>query len=69
VDRSSQDDGKVEYKTPRWVQVWFLRGSRNNWKRKYMQLKTGSKRLQNRVTEGQVSRRARRRPRQHHSGQ
>ena len=51
VDASSHDDGKVEYKTPRWVQVWFLRRSRSNWKRKYMELKTDSKRLQNRVND------------------
>ena len=51
MDASSHDDGKVEYKTPRWVQVWFLRRSRSNWKRKYMELKTDSKRLQNRVND------------------
>lgn len=51
VDASSHDDGKVEYKTPRWAQVWFLRRSRSNWKRKYMELKTDSKRLQNRVND------------------
>ena len=51
MDASSHDDGKVEYKTPRWVQVWFLRRSRSNWTRKYMELKTDSKRLQNRVND------------------
>jgi len=56
MDASSHDDGKVDYKTPRWVQVWFLRRSRNNWKRKYMELKTGSKRLQNRVNDVSKSR-------------
>ena len=56
MDASSHDDQKVEYKTPRWVQVWFLRRSRNNWKRKYMQLKTDSKRLQNRVNDVSKSR-------------
>lgn len=56
VDASSRDDGKVEYKTPRWVQVWFLRRSRDNWKKKYVQLKTDSKRLQNRVNDVSKSR-------------
>ena len=51
VGASSHDDNKVQYKTPRWVQAWFLRRSRDNWKRKYMQLKTDSKRLQNRVND------------------
>jgi len=44
-------DGKDKYSTPRWVQVWFLRRSRDNWKRKYKQLKTDAKRLQNRVND------------------
>lgn len=56
MDTSSHDDQKVQYKTPRWVQVWFLRRSRDNWKRKYMQLKTDSKRLQNRVNDVSKSR-------------
>ena len=51
VNTSSQDDKKVEYKTPRWVQAWFLQRSRDNWKKKYMELKTDSKRLQNRVND------------------
>jgi SMC interacting uncharacterized protein involved in chromosome segregation len=53
---SSRDDNKVEYTTPRWVQAWFLRKSRHNWKRKYMHLKTDSKRLQNRVNDVTKSR-------------
>ena|ERR1039458_7127636 len=56
MDTSSHDDNSVEYTTPRWVQVWFLRRSRDNWKRKYMQLKTDSKRLQNRVNDVSKSR-------------
>lgn len=55
MDASRQDD-KVEYTTPRWVQAWFLRRSRDNWKKKYMQLKTDSKRLQNRVNDVAKSR-------------
>jgi hypothetical protein len=45
-----------EYKTPRWVQVWFLRRSRDNWKKKYMALKAEAKRLQNRVNDVTKSR-------------
>ncbi len=41
--------GVREYTTPRWVQVWFLRRSRDNWKRKYQELKTQAKRLKNAV--------------------
>lgn len=53
---TSQDDRKVEYVTPRWVQAWFLRRSRDNWKKKYGQLKTDAKRLQNRVDDVTKSR-------------
>jgi len=56
MEASSHDDKKVEYKTPRWVQVWFLRRSRDNWKKKYMDLKTDAKRLQNRVNDTSKSR-------------
>jgi SMC interacting uncharacterized protein involved in chromosome segregation len=42
-------DGVREYATPRWVQVWFLRRSRDNWKRKYQELKKQDKRLKNAV--------------------
>ncbi len=48
---TSCQDGERQYITPRWVQVWFLRRSRNNWKRKYKQLKADAKRLQNRVSD------------------
>ena len=53
---SSQEDATVAYTTPRWVQVWFLRRSRDNWKTKYVELKTDSKRLQNRVNDVSKSR-------------
>lgn len=56
MNTSSQDDKKVEYQTPRWVQAWFLKRSRDNWKKKYMELKTDSKRLQNRVNDVSKSR-------------
>jgi len=51
-----QDDEKVAYKTPRWVQVWFLQRSRNNWKKKYMKLKSDAKRMQNQVNDVSKSR-------------
>jgi SMC interacting uncharacterized protein involved in chromosome segregation len=56
VDTSSQDGDRVQYTTPRWVQVWFLRRSRDNWKKKYMKLKADAKRLQNRVNDVSKSR-------------
>lgn len=46
-----QDGGKPEYSTPARVQAWFLRKSRDNWKSKYMDLKSDEKRLQNRVND------------------
>jgi predicted nuclease with TOPRIM domain len=51
MDALGQDGQKKKYTTPRWVQVWFLRRSRDNWKRKYLQLKAENKRLQNRVND------------------
>jgi DNA-binding transcriptional regulator GbsR (MarR family) len=51
-----QGDQKVEYTTPARVQAWFLRRSRENWKRKYMGLKCDAKRLQNRVNDVTKSR-------------
>lgn len=51
MNTPSQDDKKPEYKSPRWVQAWFLQRSRDNWKKKYMELKTDCKRLQNRVND------------------
>lgn len=56
MNASSQDDEKVEYKSPPWAQRWFLQRSRDNWKRKYMGLKTDAKRLQNRVNDVSKSR-------------
>ncbi len=53
---AGQEDTKVAYTTPRWVQAWFLRRSRDNWKAKYVELKTDSKRLQNRVNDVSKSR-------------
>ena len=56
MDATRHDGSKVEYTTPRWVQAWFLGRSRDNWKKKYQQLKTDSKRLQNRVNDVTKSR-------------
>jgi chromosome segregation ATPase len=53
---SGQEDHKREYTTPAYVQAWFLKRSRDNWKRKYMQVKGGDKRLQNRVRDVTKSR-------------
>ncbi|NNM88355.1 MAG: hypothetical protein HKL95_07525 [Phycisphaerae bacterium] len=49
MDAISQDGDKKKYTTPRWVQVWFLQRSRDNWKKKYKELKFEAKRLRNRV--------------------
>ena len=46
---SGPDDRKAPFTTPARVQAWFLKRSRDNWKRKYMQKKADEKRLQNRV--------------------
>jgi SMC interacting uncharacterized protein involved in chromosome segregation len=56
MEATSHDDNRVQYTTPRWVQAWFLQRSRDNWKRKYMELKSDSKRLQNRVNDVTKSR-------------
>jgi peptidoglycan hydrolase CwlO-like protein len=46
---TSHADQPVEYTSPPWAQRWFLKRSRDNWKKKYMELKTDAKRLENRV--------------------
>lgn len=56
MSASGQEGRRVQYTTPRWVQVWFLRNSRDNWKEKYKQLKVNAKRLQNRVNDVTKSR-------------
>jgi predicted nuclease with TOPRIM domain len=53
---AGQDGRKKKYTTPRWVQVWFLQRSRDNWKRKYTELKAGEKRMKNRVHDVTASR-------------
>lgn len=56
MSATSQDDRKTKYTTPHRVQAWFLQRSRDNWKKKYMQLKSDAKRLQNRVNDVTKSR-------------
>lgn len=56
MDAPGPEHGKVKYKTPRWVQAWFLGRSRNRWKQKYKDLKVEAKRLQNRVADVTKSR-------------
>ena len=56
MNAAGQVDNKVEYTTPSRVQAWFLGRSRENWKRKYMGLKSDAKRLQNRVNDVTKSR-------------
>ena len=56
MNAAGQDDRKAKYTTPARVQAWFLQRSRENWKKKYMHLKTDAKRLQNRVNDVSKSR-------------
>ena len=53
---TNHDDQTVKYTSPPWAQRWFLQRSRENWKNKYMQVKTDAKRLQNRVNDVTKSR-------------
>lgn len=56
MDAFGHDGKKPEYTTPHRVQAWFLQRSRDNWKRKYIELKSDAKRLQNRVNDVTKSR-------------
>ena len=56
MNASGHDDPKPEYTTPPRVQAWFLHRSRENWKKKYMEQKSETKRLQNRVNDVSKSR-------------
>lgn len=56
MNATGHDDPKAEYTTPHRVQAWFLGRSRDNWKKKYMQLKSDAKRMQNRVNDVTKSR-------------
>jgi hypothetical protein len=53
---TSRDGNSTQYTSPPWAQRWFLQRSRDNWKQKYMALKTDAKRLQNRVNDVTKSR-------------
>ena len=53
---ASHDDDAMKYQSPPWAQRWFLKRSRDNWKEKYMALKTNAKRLENRVNDVTKSR-------------
>lgn len=53
---TSHHANSTEYTSPPWAQRWFLKRSRDNWKKKYMELKTDAKRLQNRVNDVTKSR-------------
>jgi len=56
MNASGQDGRKPAYSTPPRVQAWFLHRSRENWKKKYQELKADAKRLQNRVNDVTKSR-------------
>jgi predicted RNase H-like nuclease (RuvC/YqgF family) len=56
MDATDQKSRKVPYTTSARIQAWFLLRSRENWKKKYMDLKTDQKRLQNRVNDVSKSR-------------
>ena len=57
MDVAGHDDGQTKrYTTSHRVQAWFLGRSRDRWKRKYQNLKTQAKRLQNRVHDVSKSR-------------
>jgi chromosome segregation ATPase len=47
---------KEAYKSPKHAQVWFLKRSRDLWKKKYQALKVEAKRWQNRVADVTKSR-------------
>jgi peptidoglycan hydrolase CwlO-like protein len=53
---ATNHDDQSKYKSPPWAQRWFLERSRENWKNKYMQVKTDTKRLENRVNDVTKSR-------------
>lgn len=57
MDVAGQDDRPAKhYTTSHRVQAWFLGRSRDRWKRKYKELKTEAKRLQNRGNDVSKSR-------------
>jgi peptidoglycan hydrolase CwlO-like protein len=56
MNTTNHDGNSTEYTSPPWAQRWFLKRSRDNWKKKYMDLKADAKRLQNRVNDVTKSR-------------
>jgi len=55
MSTTGQED-RPKYTTPARVQAWFLHRSRETWKKKYKDLKSHAKRLQNRVNDVTKSR-------------
>ena len=53
---TDEPNNEVAYTTSKQVQAWFLRRSRDLWKKKYAALKVESKRLQQRVADACRSR-------------
>ena len=53
---TTHDEQTTQYKSPPWAQRWFLKRSRENWKKKYMQVKSEAKGLENRVNDVTKSR-------------
>ena len=53
---SSDQDSKPAYTTSKQVQAWFLRKSRDRWKKKYADLKVELKRARQRVADTDRSR-------------
>ncbi len=51
MDATSERDEQSVYTTSKQVQAWFLRRSRDLWKKKYAELKVESKRLRQRVAD------------------
>jgi hypothetical protein len=49
--QTCQQDEQPAYTTSKQVQAWFLRRSRDRWKKKHAQLKVESKRLGQRVSD------------------
>ncbi len=49
--QTCQQDEQPAYTTSKQVQAWFLRRSRDRWKRKHSKLKVESKRLRQRVSD------------------
>ena len=51
-----RDKPRAKYKTPAYVQAWFLQKSRDNWKNKYSLVKADVRLLKNRVSDVNKSR-------------